>query len=316
MRRRYIWFISAILVISVALLLPIILPDEYKSITPIIGTVGVGFLLVILKKFFFGNEVPRSEKKEHTKSINEVYELLTIVELDHGRGEERWKYFLKFPKEYYPDRPHYYHDLEEGVTPETLYEGQLKYESVYLYYDSAIEHLKDKYKHIYKHWKKVKTMLYELSSKTSIEKELEDRIKEKMKECFDDFENNLLKSKHYDISNIRQFIMAYFKYADRSHDYDLKFLKYDKSNEYKEIYLSWKHNAVHMRSDSEIDFEKYKQLVTEIVNDESLKNFYHEYGSKYGNIVTELNCFKDELEKIKDDLKRRPFIEGKCRSCP
>ncbi len=316
MRRRYIWFISAILVISVALLLPIILPDESKSITPIIGTVGVGFLLVILKKFFFGNEVPRSEKKEHTKSINEVYKMLTLVELDHGRGEERWKYFIKFPKEYYPDSPHYYHDLEEGILPETLYEDQLKSESAYLYYDSAIEHLKDKYKHIYKHWEKVKTMLDELDSKTSIAEILEDKIKEKMDECFSDFENRVTELKYYDISNIRQFIIDYFKNVNGFSEHALKSLYYNKSNEHKVIYSKWKPNGFHMGSDSEIDFEKYKKLVTEIINDDSLKKSYSEYGSEYYNISTELDCFKNELEKIKDDLKRRPFIEGKCRSCP
>ena len=207
--------------------------------------------------------------------------------------------------------------MEGGVTLETLHEDQLKYKSVYDYYESAIEHLKDKkYKHVYEHWDKTKTMLDELNSKTSIEEKLEDRIEEKMKKCFPDFENNNLNSKHYNTSNIRQFIMDYFKYADHSPDYDLKFLKYDKLNKYKEIYLGWKHDAVHIGSDSDIDFEEYKRLITEIINDDSLKNFYYEYGSKHDNISTELNCFKDELEKIVKDLKIRPLIKGKCSGCP
>ena len=308
---------ATIIVIVVALFLPIILPDENQSITPTIGGTGVVIMLFILKQFFFGNETPRSEKIEHTKSINEVYKLLTLVNIKEGRHGEMWKHFLTFPKEYKSEIAQIMEEEREGTKPERLYEDQLKFDPVYLYYESAIEHLKHKkYKVIYEHWENIKNRLDELNSKTNPKKMLEGRIKEKMSECFPDFKNGITGLKSYSISDIQEFIIDYFKYADDSPDYDLKFLKYDKSNKYKEIYLSWKHNAVHIRSDSEIDFEEYKRLMTEIINDDSLKNFYYEYGSEHDSILEELECFQNKLKDIIKNLDIKPWIEGKCSGCP
>ena len=314
--RKYIVIIG---VITVAVFAVIFFSNEDKSLDTYLlgGFIITQVLLFMVDQIFQNMRGTRNDLKEHTKSINEVYKRLTLVSIEQGRHQEPWKHFLKFPKEYKSSGTQDFDKLEEGVKPETLHEDQLKYDSVYDYYRSAIEHLKHKkYKGIYEHWENVKNKLDELNSKTNPKKMLEDRIKEKMSECFPDFKNGITGLKSYSISDIREFIIDYFKYADHSPDYDLKFLKYDKSNKYKKIYLSWKHNAVHIRSDSEIDFKEYKRLITEIINDDSLKNFYYEYGSEHDNILEELNCFKDELEKIVVDLKIKPWIEGKCHGCP
>ena len=306
-------------VITVSVFGVMLLLNENKSLDTYLlgGFIITQVLLFMVDQIFQNIRETRNDLKEHTKSINEVYKRLTLVSLEQGRHQEPWKHFLKFPKEYKPSTPQYFDELLEGVKPETLHEDQLKYDSVYDYYGSAIDHLKDKkYKHIYEYWKKAETMLDELNSKTNIGKMLEDRIKEKMDKCFPDFKNSAIGLKFYNISNIRQFIIDYFKYADHSPDYSLQFLKYDESNKRKVIYLNWKHNDIHMESDSDIDFEKYTQLVTEIVNDESLKNFYHEYGSEHDNILKELDCFREELEKTVKDLKIRPLIKGRCGGCP
>ena len=314
--RKYFVIIGVIIATIFAI---IYFSNEDKSLDTYLlgGFIITQVLLFMVDQIFQNIRGTRNDLKEHTKSINEVYKLLTLVSLEQGRHQEPWKHFLKFPKEYKSSRTQYFDELLEGIKPEKLHEDNLKYNSVYDYYESAIEHLKDKkYKNIYEHWKKAKTMLDELNSKTSIEERLEDRIKEKMDKCFPDFKNSIIELKSYSISNIRQFIIDYFKYADHSHDYDLRFLKYDESNERKVIYLNWKRNDIHMWSDSDIDFEKYMQLVTEIVNDDSLKNFYYEYGCERDNISKELECFREKLEKIVHALKIRPLIKGKCSGCP
>ena len=315
--RKYIVIIG---VITAAVFAVIFFSNEDKSLDTYLlgGFIITQVLLFMIDQIFQNMRGTRNDLKEHTKSINEVYKLLTLVNIREGRHGEMWKHFLTFPKEYKSSRTPYFDELEEGVKPEPLYEDQLKSDyPVYLYYESAIEHLKHKkYKGIYEHWENVKNKLDELNSKTNPKKMLEDRIKEKMSECFPDFKNGITGLKSYSISDIREFIIGYFKYADDSSDYDLKFLKYDKSNKYKEIYLSWKHNAVHIRSDSEIDFEEYKRLITEIINDDSLKNFYYEYGREHNNILEELECFQNKLKDTIKNLDIKPWIEGKCSGCP
>ena len=317
MQRKHI---VIILVIPASVFAIIYFLNEDQSLDTYLlgGFIITQVLLFMIDQIFQNIRGTRNDLKEHTKSINEVYKLLTLVNIREGRHGEMWKHFLTFPKEYKSEITQILEEERDGTKPEPLYEDQLKSDySVYLYYESAIEHLKhNKCNGIYEHWENVKNRLDELNSKTNPKKMLDDRIKEKMSECFPDFKKGITGLKSYSISNIQEFIIDYFKYADNSPDYDLKFLKYDKSNRYKEIYLSWKHDVVHIRSDSEIDFEKYKQLVTEIVNDESLKKFYYEYGYEHDNILKELDCFREKLEKTVKDLKIKPLIKGKCSGCP
>ena len=306
-------------VITVAVFVVMLLLNEDKSLDTYLlgGFIITQVLLFMVDQIFQNIRETRNDLKEHTKSINEVYKLLTLVSIEQGRWREPWKHFLKFPKEYKSSMTQYREELWEDIKkPEKLYEDHLKYDSVYDYYDSAIEHLKHKYKHISKHWENAKNLLDELNSKTSIEERLEDRIKEKMDKYFPDFKNNLVGLKYYSTSDILQFMMDYFKNVDNFSEYALESLDYNGSDEIKVIYSKWKRGNFHIKSNSEIDFEKYTQLVTEIVNDDSLKNFYHEYGSEHDNISKELECFREELEKTVKDLKIRPLIEGKCSGCP
>ena len=280
------------------------------------GFIITQVLLFMVDQIFQNIRETRNDLKEHTKSINEVYKLLTLVNIKQGGHQESWKHFLKFPAEYKPQLTQFREGLWESIESETLHENHLKYNSIYDYYESAIAHLKHKYKHIHKHWENAKNLLDELNSKTSIEERLEDRIKEKMDECFPDFKNNLVELKYYSTYDILQFIMDYFKNVDNFSKYALESLDYNGSNEHKVIYSKWKRDNFHIRSNSEIDFEEYKKLVKEIVNDNSLKNFYHEYGSEHDNISKELDCFREELEKTVKELKIRPLIKGKCNGCP
>ena len=313
--RKYIVIIG---LIAAAIFAVIFFSNEDKSLDTYLlgGFIITQVLLFMVDQIFQNIRETRNDLKEHTKSINEVYKRLTLVSIEQGRWREPWKHFLKFPKEYKSLTTQHMEELLEGIKFETLHEDHLKYDSVYDYYESAIEHLKHKYKHIYKHWENTKNRLDKLNSKTSIQEKLEDRIKEKMDKYFPDFKNNLVGLKYYSTSNILQFIMDYFKNVDNFSEYALKSLDYNGSNEHKVIYSNWKRNDIHMGSDSDIDFEKYTQLVTEIVNDDSLKNFYHEYGSEHDNILKELECFREKLEKIVKDLKIRPLIKGKCNGCP
>ena len=307
----------------------IILPDVNETIIATIVTIVEGGMLLILKQYFFGNEIPYNEKKDHTKKICEIYRLLTRVEITQGgcdtsswndfqKSPTEYKHCLIFPTEYKPLAGQIVEELLEGVQIEQIYEEQLKNHPIYLYYYRALEHLKKhkKYSHIYKYWENTKNLLDELNGKTSIEERLEDVIKEKMHHDFPALQSSTSMaetSNHYNPDNIVQFMMEYFKDQNFS-KHALNSLVCVKSAENKFVYSKLSDSNFHiiMKSDSKMDFETYKKLVKEMTEDGSLKDFYNEYKDEYSIVIKELNDFKNELEKLVQNLRTGKLIEGKC----
>ena len=319
MQKRDYVLLAVVAIMLASPSLFIILPDVNETIIATIVTIVEGGMLLILKQYFFGNEIPYSKKEEHTKNICEIYMLLTRVGITQGRWKMPRKYFREFPTKYKPSAGQIVEELLEGVRVEQIYEDQLKDHPAYLYYDRALEHLKKhkKYNHIYKHWKNTKNLLDELNGKTSIEERLEGVIKEKMHHYFPALQNSASRtefSDHYDAYNIMQFMMDYFKEQDRLSEHVLDSLVCGESAETKLVYSNWRPGNFHiiMKSDSKIDFETYKKLVREMKEDGSLKDFYNEYADGYNNIIKEINDFKNELEKLVQDLRTGKLIEGKC----
>ena len=298
----------------------IILPDVNETIIVlIVSIVGGAVIIPLIKRYFFGNEIPYSKKEEHTKNICDVYMLLTRVGITQGRWKIPRKYFRKFPIEYKSSTDQFRKELSENKQVEQIYEDQLKDHLAYLYYYRALEHLKKhrKYKHIYKHWENTKNLLDELNGKTSIEEKIEGVIKKKMHRYFPALQSSASRtefSDHYSMDNIMQFMMDYFKEQDRLSEHVLDSLVCGESAEDKFVYSEWSPGNFHiiMRSDGEIDFKTYKKLVREMKEDGSLKDFYNEYADGCNNIIKELNDFKDELEKLVKDLNTGKLIEGKC----
>ena len=302
-----------------------LLLNEDKSLDTYLlgGFIITQVLLFMVDQIFQNIRETRNDLKEHTKSINEVYKLLTLVSIEQGRRQEPWKYFLKFPKEYKSSMTEYREELWEDIKkPEKLYEDHLKYDSVYDYYESAIEHLKHKYKRIYKHWKNAKNLLGELNGKTSIEEMLEGVIKEKMHHYFPSLQSSTSgteSSDHYNMDNIMQFMMYYLKEQDKLFKHALDSLVCKESDGVKFVCSQWNLSNPHIiivNSDSKIDFETYKKLVREMQEDDSLNNFYNEYANEHNNIIKELTDFREKLEKTVKALKIKPLIEGKCSGCP
>ena len=296
----------------------IILPNVNETIIATIVTIVEGGMLLILKQYFFGNEIPYSKKEEHTKKICEVFMLLTRVKMAQGRHNiSLWEHFLRFPTKYKSEFQ-IAEELLEGALVDQLHEDQLNDHPAYLYYDRALEHLKRrKYKHIYKHWENAKNLLDELNGKTSIKERLEGVIKEKMHHYFPALQSSrsvIESSDHYNPYNIMQFMMKSFKYQDNFSKTAASELVCGESAGVKFVCrkLDSNYRYITVKSDSEIDFETYKKLVREIQEDGSLNDFYHESVKEYSNIIKELNDFKDKLEKLVKDLKTGKLIEGKC----
>ena len=317
-KRDYVLCIVVAIILAF-LISSIILPDGNETTTTSIVGIGGAVVILIFKQYLFGNEIPYSKKEEHTKNICEIYMLLTRVGITQGRWKIPRKYFRKFPTKYKLSASHFMKKLLEGVQVEQIYEDQLEDHPSYLYYDRALEHLKNhrKYKPIYKHWKNVKNLLDELNGKTSIEERLEGVIKKKMHHYFPALQSSTSGTKssdHYATYNIIQFMLKYFKDPDNFYYDDVNDLVCKESDGVKLICSKWssKHRYITVKSDSEIDFETYKKLVKEMQEDGSLKDFYNEYKDGYNNIIKELTGFKDKLEKLVKSLKTGKLIEGKC----
>lgn len=317
-------------IILVSLLLSIILPDGNETtIAEIVGIVSA-VMIPIFKQYLFGNEIPYNKKEEHTKNICEVYMLLTRVEITQGgcdtslwndfqKSPTEYKHCLKFPTEYKSLAGQTVEEFLKSTDVEQIYEDHLEDHHAYIHYSPALEHLKkhSKYKHIYKHWENVKNLLAELNGKTSIEERLEGVIKEKMHDYFPALQSSTSvteSSDHYSMDDIMRFMMGYFMDRDNFAKYAFGSLDYGESNGVKFVYSKWNSNDLHiiMGSDGKIDFETYKKLVKEMLDDDSLNNFYNEYADEYSNITKELTDFQNELKKLVKDLKIGKLIEGKC----
>ena len=331
MQKRDYVLMVVVAIIPVSLLLYIILPDVNETIIATIVTiVGGAVMIPLIKRYFFGNEIPYSKKEEHTKNICEVYMLLTHVRIAQGgcdtsswndfrKSPTEYKHCLKFPTEYKPLINQFMDEWYKGVRVEQIHEDQLKPHSAYLHYGSALEHLKKhgKYKHIYKYWENTKNLLDELNGKTSIEEKMEGVIKEKMHYYFPALKSSASlteSSDHYKTDGIIRFMMKYFRGQDNFAKYALDSLVCKESDGVKFVYSQWNSNNFHIvvQSDSEIDFETYKKLVREMLDDDSLNNFYKEHADGYKNIIKELTDFQNELKKLVEDLKIGKLIEGKC----
>ena len=319
--------------ITVAVFAVIFFSNEDKSLDTYLlgGFIITQVLLFMVDQIFQNMRGTRNDLKEHTKSINEIYKLLTLVSIEQGRRQEPWKYFLKFPKEYKSSMIQFREEPREGRQFEKLYEDDLEHDSVYDYYKSAIEHLKHKkYKRIYDHLENTKNLLDELNGKTSIEERLEDRIKEKMDKYFpalQSFTSGTKPSDHYDTYNIMQFMIRCFRYPHVSKtaanelvcgkSAEVKFVCVE-SAEVKFVCkkLDSNYRYITVKSDSEIDFDTFKKLLKEIQEDGSLKDFYNEYANEHNNIIKELTGFQEKLKNTVKELKIKPLIEGKCSGCP
>lgn len=299
--------------------------NEDKLDTYLLGAfIAAQIMLFLFGQWFQNRRSSRNEKKDHTQHICEVYKLLTIVGIRQGRFQRPWEYFLMFSQEYtsFADKP-----LEELLDNKKLaepaYEDQLKYYPAYDHYETALKHLGNrKYKHIYRHWEKTKNLLDELNAKTSIEERLQDVINEKVNHYFPTLPSVTSGTElpdYYNVDRIVQFMMRYFGNQDFA-NHALDSLDYDGSDgtTFKPVYSHWWPNDFHIiiRSDYDLDFETYKKLVKEMLDDTSLKDFYNEFADEYRNITKELADFRDELEKLVNNLKIGVPLEGKCKGCP
>ena len=119
--------------------------------------------------------------------------------------------------------------------------------------------------------------LDKFTNKIRFYKRVECEIHKKMTEYFPEFKNSNVGLHYYDASYIIEFIIGWFKKVDEDSIYNLAFLRHDRSDKIDRIYFNVGGHNFHMGSVDEIDFEKYKKLLTEIVNDKSLKNHYNRY---------------------------------------
>lgn len=311
------------MVIIAIIFLVVTFTNNAKIDTYLLGAfIAAQIMLFLLSQRFQNRRSSRNEKKAHAQHICEVYKLLTIVRIEQGKFQRPWEYFLKFSQEYKSFVGRSLEELLDNEQPaEPLYEDQLKYCPAYDHYKTALKHLEHrKYRHIYKHWEKTKNLLDELNGKTNIEKRLQGVIKEKMDQYFPALPSvvsGIEPSDNYNVDCIIQFMMAYFRDRDFS-NHALASLAYGESDGTKFIYSQWRRNDFHiiMRSDDNLDFETYKKLMKEMLDDTSLKDFYNEFANEYTNIIKELTDFQDKLEELVNDLKINVPLEGKCQVCP
>lgn len=283
---------------------------------------AVETMLLLFSQLFQNKDSLRNEKKEHAQHICKVYKLLTIVRIEQGRFQKPWEYFLKFSKEYKSFVNKSLEELLDDEEPdEPLYEDELKDYSAYDYYETALKHLTHrKYKDIYNHWEKTKSLLDELNGKTSIEERLQDVIAEKMNRYFPTLKSatsGIEALDNYSVNSIIQFMMICFRNQDLA-NHALASLDYGESDRTKFIYSQWGRNDFHiiMRSDGNLDFDTYKKLVKEMLDDTSLKDFYNEFVDDYKSIIKELDNFTAKLDKLVNDLKINVPLKGKCKGCP
>lgn len=303
--------------------LVITLTNEDKIDTYLLGAfIATQIMLFLFSQRFENRRSARNEKKEHAQDICQVYKLLTIAEIEQGMHKRPWGYSLKFARGYTPilhpstGEPTIFETLEEYLA-----EDELKHYPNYDYYEAALKHLEHReYKCIYTHWEKTKNLLDELNDKTSIEERLQGALKEKMSHYFPALQSaasGIKSSDNYNAGYIIQFIMNHFRERDPT-DHALASLAYGESDGTKSIYPQRNRNESHiiMGSDGNLDFETYKKLVKEMLDDTSLKDFYNEFTGEYKNITKELNDFRDELNTLVNKLKIGVPLEGKCKGCP
>lgn len=310
-------------VIIAAIFVVVIYTNEDKIGAYLIGAlIATEIMLFLFNQLFQNRRNSRDDKKEHAQHICKVYKLLTMVSIEQDGSQRSWKHSLKFSKGY-----------TQLVVPSTgevvgceeldkpLHENELEYCSDYDYYEAALKHLEHReYRHIYKQWGKTRNLLDELNSKASVEERLRDVIEEKMNRYFPALQSaasGTELSDHYDVDRIIQFMLHCF--GDPGFvNHALNYLAYGEEDGTKFIHSQRRHNDFHIivRSDNNLDFETYKKLVKEILDDTSLKDFYNEFADECKNVTKELSDFRAKLRALVNELKVSVPLEGKCKGCP
>lgn len=286
--------------------------SKMEAVGSVVTAIGVAIMIVMLKQFFFGNEKPHSERKRHIDEMCGIYKRLCDCNIEENMG----KLELSFPRVYKESSPE--DSLEEMLDAKSdQYFGRVPEEYLgdypdYDFYDFAIEHLKHKeYEHIYEHWVNIHRLLDEFNNKTRFVEKLKNTIKEKMDARLSNFQHvsETRSSNYYYLGTVTQFLEGRFTEQECTlppmelKTFHNKALIYPKFGHYPHVV---------MEAANETYFETYKNLLEEILNDSSLKEFHRDETNERKNIRTKLTHFHGKLRALVIELKAGKSLKGKC----
>lgn len=286
-----------------------------------------GFITEGIILFFFSDLIQkkrdlRTDRKEHTKDLNQIYLRLTDISFT----EEKKELVLTFPKDYKQfnnfDNLEQIFDRDYDPHMNRISRQYLYMYEDYYYFDYALEHLKHKsYKNIYEHWEKSNNIINEYNKSPKFIDKLEEKIKIKMQENFPDFKEatHLQYDDHfYKPRTILDVILDTIKYQTEEQEPNFEFLIIDRFGSgvwcicSKDYSISAQIGSI---DKGKLDLEKYKQMLKSIIEDTEIKQMLELDSKKRLELFAELEKFSKELAVLIKKLKAGSILEGKCEGC-